>query len=128
MHKLIAIVLALLAVPAWAVTVSWANPVQNTDNSPIPATGPGALKETRIEWGSCTGSGSTVAFGTKAGETKITTPATQATVTLNAGRYCFRAFAVNAQGVDSDPSSLAEMVIYKPKPPSNIVVTVVIAP
>ena len=35
-------------------TVSWTNPTQNTDDSAIPATGPGSLTGTNIYYGICT--------------------------------------------------------------------------
>lgn len=95
-------------------TVSWTNPTQNTDNSAIPATGPGSLTGTRVEYGTCAGT----AFGTKAGEVIVTAPATSATITglSDAATYCFRAFSRNTFNAESAASNVVSKVMPTPTP------------
>lgn len=95
-------------------TVSWTNPTQNTNGSTIPATGPGSLTGTRVEYGSCLGA----AFGTKAGEVTVTAPATSVTITglADGSTYCFRAFSRNTGGNESAASNVAAKIIPMPTP------------
>lgn len=101
------------------LTVSWTNATQNTDNTAIPASGPGSIASTRIEYGSCAG---TNVFGTKAGEVTVTGQGTTASLpNLGPGTYCARAFHTNTYGEESGPSNVASKTIAAPvpKPPSN---------
>lgn len=124
MKRLLLVPLLLAAGLALAasVAVTWQNATQNTDNTPIPASGEGSISTTRIEWGTCNGD----AFGVKQGEKTVagTVQATQVT-DLPPGRWCLRAYHVNTWGVASDPSNVAIKVIDapKPKPPSNFSVS-----
>lgn len=103
---------------AATVTVRWQNPTQNTDDSAIPASGPGSIASTRIEYGTCSGA----AFGTKLGEFIVTGQA-EAGVSpdLAPGTYCGRAYTKNTYGEESGASNVAQKVISAPKPkaPSN---------
>lgn len=110
-----------LSVAAVAATVgaSWTNAVQNTDNSPIAATGPGALATTTVEWSAC---GPSDTFTTRAGV--LTVPATQLAATLadpGTGRWCYRALHTNNGGVSSDPTAVLvkDIPVPKPKPPGG---------
>jgi hypothetical protein len=85
------------------VTVLWTNPSQNTDGSSLTN-----LTQVRIEWGSCVGD----AFG--AVQAGVAVPTTTSGAELSAfiyptglTRVCIRAYAINAVGVSSDPSSVA---------------------
>ena len=108
--------LALAAI----LTVNWQNATTNTDGSAIPASGPGSLTETRIEYGTCNAARTAIAsvLGT------ITVPGTATTAQspdLGPGVYCARAQHVNTYGVASDWSNVAsrEILAPKPNPPSN---------
>lgn len=119
---LVALVL-LVVVPAFAadVTVTWTPPTQNTDGSAIPASGPGSLTSTRVEWGSCVGT----AFGTTAGERTVNAPAATTTITgLAPGTHCFRAYARNTYGVESLASGVASRTLAAPTPNPPTAVTV----
>lgn len=108
--------------PAADATLGWTLPTQNTDNSAIPATGAGSLVSTRIEWGTCSGT----AFGTKAGEAVVPTPATTYVVTdLAPATWCFRLFAKNTYGIEGGPSNVVSKVAVPPtpKPPVLTVTT-----
>lgn len=123
-RALSALVLTLAAGLALAATITatWQNATQNTDNSAIPATGPGSIANTRIEWGTCNAD----TFGTKAGEKLVTgAVTTTATPDLAPGRWCLRAIHINTFGVESDPSATAIKVIDapKPRPPGNFSVS-----
>lgn len=103
---------------AATITANWQNATQNTDNTAIPATGPGSIANTRIEWGTCNAD----TFGTKQGEKLVAgTVTTTVTPDLPPGRWCLRAFHINTYGVESDASATAIKVIDapKPKPPGN---------
>lgn len=120
MKKLLPLLLLFPAavVLAAALNVTWTNPVQNTDNSAIPASGPGSIASTRIEYGTCNGA----AFGTKLGEVVIAGQAESGVLpNLAPGTYCARAFTKNTYGEESDTSGVAQKVIAapKPKPPSG---------
>lgn len=118
----------LLALPALALaavlTVTWTHPSQNTDNTAIPATGPGSIASTRVEYGTCA-PGSTPAapvFGSKSGEVVVTGQAqTTPLPNLGPGTYCGRAFTTNTYGEESAASNVAQKTINAPvpKPPTN---------
>lgn len=112
MKKILALSLALLAPAAFAVQLNWTAPTTNTDDTPIPATGPGALDSYRIEYGTCAGG----AIGTKTGE--VVVPATARTHTvagLAAGTWCFAIRAHNNQNEESDRSNTTTAVVALPK-------------
>lgn len=120
MRKILAFVLSMLATVAFAATASltWTNATKNTDGSNIPATGPGSLTSTLIEYGSCSGG----AFGTKAGEVVVAGTVTNTTVPgLEPGTYCFRAKHINTYGEMSDWSAVVSKTYAapKPNPPTN---------
>lgn len=121
MRKFIALVAgALLSVGAFAavLTVTWTNATQNTDGTAIPATGPGSIANTRVEYGTCNGT----AFGTKVGEVVVAGSATTTpTPNLAPGTYCGRAIHINTYGEESAPSNVATKTINAPvpRPPSN---------
>lgn len=104
--------------------LSWSLATQNTDGSAIPASGAGSLTATRVEWGSCSGT----AFGTKAGEVTVPTPATTTTVTgLGVATYCFRAFSRNTYGVESAASLVVSKTVPAPTPNPPVLAVPVIA-
>ena len=126
-HRAAIIVSVLLgfacgAVFASTATVSWVNSTQNTDGSPIPATGPGSIQSTRIEWGNCVGT----AFGTAAGN--VVVPASQTSTVISSlgpAVWCFRGFHVNTYGIDSAPSNVVNKTIVAPTPRPPVLATIV---
>lgn len=118
-----AVALAVASVAlAEVLTATWENPTTNTDGSAIPATGAGSLASSRLEYGTCTGSGSTLALGTKLGEVVTNTNGTTAkTPDLAPGTYCGQVRVTNTYGSESDPSPVAQKVVAAPKPnkPTN---------
>jgi len=120
---LIALGLALVALDALVtvasakdVTVSLTAPTQNTDGSVIPATGSDALASFRVEYGTCSTT-SPATFGSKIGESTFASTSLSKTLTnFSAGTYCFRAYAKNAGGVESAPSTVALATIAPSTP------------
>jgi len=105
-------------------TLTWTNPTTNTDDSPIPSSGPGSLASIRYEWGTCAGA----AFGTKSGENTLTPAGTTATVSnLGPGTWCFRVFAKNTYGIESDASNVAVKIVPPPTPKPPLLSTITIA-
>jgi hypothetical protein len=99
------------------VTLTWLNPVANTDGSALPAS---QIASTRVEYGTCSGT----AFGTRAGEVLTTGAVTTATVDRPVGTHCFRAYTRTLAGAESAPSNVAQKIILAaPNPPSNLVAT-----
>lgn len=120
MRKILVLVLSLIATVAVAATASltWTNATKNTDGSNIPATGPGSLASTTVEYGSCSGSN----FGAKIGEVVVAGTIINATVPgLEPGTYCFRAKHTNTYGESSDWTAAVSKTYAapKPNPPSN---------
>lgn len=110
----------LLSVGALAasVTASWQNATLNEDGSSIPATGPGSIDTTRVEYGTCNGT----AFGVKAGEFLVpSVTLSQVVDSLSPGVWCFRAYHKNTYGQESAPSLVKQVTIPapKPRPPQN---------
>ncbi len=127
---ILAVLLSACATVAGAstITVTWVNPTQNEDLSPINATQgqPEALQAWRIEYGTCVSG----AFGTKAGEFVRTRGVggpelTSATNNVPTGLTCVRVFVANAAGTESDASNVASRVVApsKPKPATGVVAT-----
>ena len=116
------LILAGVAVTALAavLTFTWVNATHNTDGSTIPASGAGALTETRVTYGTCNAGRTAIAsiIGTV-----ITTAPGQsgATANLPPGIYCGSAQNVNSFGSISAPSNVAskEVVAPVPNPPTN---------
>lgn len=125
--SILALVLMLLSVPAMAatVTVSWVNPTLNTDGTPIPLVAPGALTQTRVEYGSCTSTGT---MNVVAGSVVALAPATTLSIPdlVTGSTYCFRAFAKNDYGKESSASNTAKKTIPAPVPGAPATITVVI--
>lgn len=125
--KRLLVTLFILSAPAYGqganVTAQWTNPTQNVDGSTIPASGPGSLTSTRLEWGTCSGT----AFGTRIAEQIVAAPATSFTITnLGPGTYCFRAFSRNTFGQESAPSGVVQRVIAPPVPNPPTLTTVAV--
>jgi hypothetical protein len=94
-------------------TVSWNNATQNTDGTAIPASGPGSIVSTRIEYGTCNGT----AFGTKQGEWVVTGSVESApTPDFAPGTYCLRNFQRNTYGNESGASNVFQKVVPAPTP------------
>jgi hypothetical protein len=129
-HRLIgafAIILLALCITGIAqaatVTVTWVLPTTNTDGSTIPATGAGSLASVRVEYGTCNGT----AFGTKAGEVSRPGNSTTATLNLQPGTTCVRAFATNTYGIESPASNVASKVVDPPTPNAPQLTTIAAA-
>ena len=101
------------AASAATVTITWTPPTTNTDDSPLPASGPGSLKTYRIEYGTCSVSG---VFGTNAGEVTRAAPASSTVLNLNPGTTCVRVFVSNTFDLESDASNVATSVVPFPRP------------
>lgn len=112
---------------AYNATVSWTNPTTNTDSTAIPASGPGSLVSTRIEWGTC-GAGGT--FGIKASEVVVNQPAVSVVIPgFVAGQVaCFQAFAKNTFLAESAASLVVAKVFPVPVPnPPTLASTITVA-
>jgi hypothetical protein len=115
-----AILLSACAADAAVVTLTWVNPTENTDNTPIPAQGAGALISNRVEYGSCAPGGQ---FGAAVGSDTIPVATTWRVVGLIPGtEYCYRVFAVNSFGVESAASNVVakRTDLTTPKSPTLI--------
>jgi hypothetical protein len=106
---------------ATVVNFTVAPPTQNTDDSTIPASGPGSLTGFRVEWGTCAGS----AFGTRIAD--IVMPAVTGSADLAPGAYCFRAYARNTFGQESAASPVVARTVTAPIPRAPTI-TVTLAP
>lgn len=120
---LVAIALALILgtrARAATIVVTWAHPTQYTDGSDLPLT---SIKETLVEYGQCAAqTGNT--WGTKAGETRVTAPATTVQITTNFfGNICARGYTVTQLGSVSDASNVGAVVKAEPKPKPPVFVT-----
>jgi len=116
MSRLLGLLLLLAAGPALAaaVTVSWVNPTQRTDGSPLPSS---AIGETYVEWGTCAAGGT---FGSLVGNKSAPGAGTSlVTPDLAPGTYCFRAFTKTTTGLSSGPSAVVSKVITAPEVPPN---------
>lgn len=111
--KLAVVILATFvafSATAATVNVTWTNPVEYVDNTPL---APASISRTRIEYGSCLAGG---AFGTKAGEfISSGNDAQETSPNLAPGTYCFRAYTT-ASGVESVASNVATSVVVQPAP------------
>lgn len=107
-----------------SATLTWTHPIQNTDGSSIPSTGNGSIAQTRVEWGTCSGTGG---FGTKESEVIVLYP--ENTVTINnfvgGETVCFRAFSKNTYGVESNASAVVVKTFDAPKPRPPVLSSVI---
>ncbi len=113
--------------PAEAGTsiISWTNPVQNADDTPVVDTAgdESRLESWRIEYGTC--SAPTV-FGTSLGfvvRTRSGGPLlTSAVLNTQSGVKCFRVSATNLAGGQSPTSGVASRTVEAPTPraPTNV--------
>lgn len=135
-HFLKAIALAILALclmlcgvvysvaHAADVTVSWTQPLTNTDGSAIPASGAGSIAQNRVQWGTCSGA----AFGTQIGVQTIPAATSYVVTALAPGTYCFRVYAINTYGqANVTDSNVATKVVPAPIPNPPVVAVPVIA-
>lgn len=111
--------LSLIATPAFADdVVTWVNALTNTDNTNLPATGPGSLATTTIQKGTCVSG----AFGTQtATQTVAASIKTLTFVGSNSpGSYCFRGFhtAVAFAGFPASVSAMSATAIKLVNPPT----------
>ncbi len=119
--SMVGVICALLATAALAAvsTATWNNATTNTDDSAIPASGPGSIATTTVEWSVC---GPSDSFTTRAGAVTVPgTTRTAQTADLSVGRWCVRGFHTNTYGESSDPSNVVVRVVTppKPRPPSG---------
>lgn len=109
--------LMAFAANAHDATLDWVHPTEYTDGQPMPLE---QVRETRIEYARCVEQ----QFPAQAeGSLVVPGPVATASVAgLPNGWWCFRAFTVSAEGVESDPSATAVVhFIGKPNPPQNLV-------
>jgi hypothetical protein len=118
MRRFIALMLFSGQVIAADLTINWQNPTQDVTGAPLPTSGSSALKDTRVEVGTCNADNT---FRTKTAELLVNQPTTTAVFTGLATntKYCFRAFARNnALEVSSSSNIIAKWVpTAAPKPP-----------
>ncbi|MFO1465881.1 MAG: hypothetical protein U1F35_05485 [Steroidobacteraceae bacterium] len=112
----LAALLGFTAAYAGTATVTWTNPAQYTDGTALAAAD---ITQTRVEYGSCSGT----TFGTKAGQQIVAGSATSAAITLAAGTYCFRAYTT-AKGAESVASNVTSATVAQPAPNPPVLVTV----
>lgn len=129
MKKLVVPMLCLWggAAIAATATITWNLPTQNEDGSTIPATGNGALAQTKIEYGSCTATGG---FGVVENAIVVPYPGTSATIDgfLGGETVCFRATVKNNLGVESAYSNVTSKTFDAPKPkPPVLISTITVA-
>lgn len=121
-----ALALGLIPAAAWAAsaTLTWTLPTQNTDNSPIPASGNGALAQSRVEYGPCTTGG-----GLASVENSVTVPVPSTTAIINSfvggETVCFRVRVKNNLGVESEPSNVVSKTFDAPKPRPPVLLSAV---
>ncbi len=111
-------------------TVTWTNPTNNTDLSPVIDNGTDetSLTSWRIEYGTC--SAPTV-FGVKAGEIVRARPIggaslTSAVLNTKSGLTCFRVLVSNLAGNEAGASGVGSRTVPSPTP--NPVTNVTLAP
>jgi hypothetical protein len=113
--------LAPLGAFADTVTVNGTNSSQNTDNTNIPASGPGSLVTLTLEYGTCNTDNT---FNTPVGTVPrpAVAPGANFSETLNLapGKTCIRAYLTNTFGSVSSPSNVTTRVVAAPvpKPPT----------
>lgn len=122
MRKIIAVLLALFALPAFAGTaqLTWTIPTTRTDGSALPSSAYGG---TLLEYGTCS-SLNPLTFGVKGGEFFVVGTGTVHTFTLPPATYCFRAFARDTTGVSSVATNPVSKVVVDapPNPPTGLTV------
>lgn len=125
-RRIAALALGLIPTAAWtaSATLTWTMPTQNVDGSSIPASGDGALAQSRVEYGPCGTSG-----GLASVEASVTVPAPTTTATINSfvggETVCFRVRVKNNLGVESEPSNVVSKTFDAPKPRPPILLSAV---
>ncbi|MEK9809187.1 MAG: hypothetical protein VW362_01990 [Candidatus Nanopelagicales bacterium] len=121
-----ALALGLIPAAAWAAsaTLTWTMPTQNVDGSSIPASGDGALAQSRVEYGPCGSSG-----GLASVENSVTVPAPSTSTVINSfvggETVCFRVRVKNNLGVESEPSNVVSKTFDAPKPRPPVLLSAV---
>lgn len=108
-----------LASGGTGLKATWTNPTNYTDGSALPVTD---ITQTRIEYGTCAGSGNSLTLVTVLGQFLGSGGSTTATsAALAPGTYCLRAFTT-AKGVESGPTNIVQGSVPQPapNPPSNL--------
>ncbi len=111
-------------------TVTWTNPANNTDLSPVIDNGTDetSLASWRIEYGTCSAPN---VFGVKAGEVSRPRPVggaslTSAVLNTKSGVTCFRVFVTNLASNESAASAVGSRTVPSPTP--NPVTNVTLTP
>lgn len=103
-----------------SATLTWTAPTQNTDNSPIPATGPGSLAGFKL-YHAPTEAGVATATPLVVNDKTATT---HTIAGLPAGQRYYGAKAFNVEGIDSDMSGYVNNVVTIPATTGTSSVTV----
>ena len=125
-RRSIALALGLIPTAALAAsaTLTWTMPTQNVDGSTIPASGDGALAQSRVEYGPC-GTGGGLANV----ENGVIVPAPTTTAVINSfvggETVCFRVRVKNNLGVESEPSNVVSKTFDAPKPRPPVLLSAV---
>lgn len=115
----LACVLGIRDARADTKTVTWTNAVQNTDGTPIAATGPGSLVRTTIRYGTCNAAKTAVV--TVTGDITVAEPATTMQLPLVVVQeFCLGAWHSNTFATVFAPSTNSTVV------PGNSVLSTVI--
>ena len=105
---------------AGGITVRWELPTLNVDGSTIPATGPGSLAATILEYGICTSTGAVPANPTiKRVEGVLTTA--ELIGLVPGTEYCVRAKSENTFGQLSDYSNTVKKQAPYPVPRAPVI-------
>lgn len=113
---------ALAAGPAQAATatMTWENPTQREDGTPLAS---GELKEVQIDYAKCV-AGTNTFPATRDGFVAFPFPAVTGQIpNLGYGKWCFRARAIDSSGVASvDTGTVWATYLAPPKPPTLLTV------
>lgn len=125
MRRFLSVLLLMFSAAAMSAdgNVSWVNATLNTDGTTIPASGPGALASTEIQWGLCTAISPLTFPAAPAGTLSVPFPGTTVIVPgLAPGDWCFRARHVTTDGIFSAWSGLKlkNVPVPKPKAPTSL--------
>ena len=121
MKKLSAIIAALLAayaatLAATGVTLQREMPTQNVDGSVIPATGPGSIVSTTLQYGACTADGGVPAAFTEKVVEGGSVTTSELSGLIPGTEYCVRAYVTNTYGQKSGFSNIVRRQAAFPVP------------
>jgi len=106
-------------------TLTWTNPTQYTDNSPIAA---GALTQTSLIYGKCNATNNGLLATPAPVTVAVPQPTTTKVITgLGAGVWCFAARSETATDQSDFTAYVSKTIVLKPQPPTGLTVTALTA-